>query len=103
MKKRALFLMTALLLMANITTLAQDEHLKLHFDFSQVEGTNVTDAAGGITAKLVGAAKVEQVGNYHVLNLGNASGPKAEFTMTCRGGASATLRRREYGLVTGKR
>ncbi|MCR5198384.1 MAG: alginate lyase family protein [Prevotella sp.] len=66
--------MTALLLMANITTLAQDEHLKLHFDFSQVEGSNVTDAGGGITAKLVGAAKVEQVGNYHVLNLGNASG-----------------------------
>lgn len=29
---------------------AQDEHLKMHFDFSQTDGTYVTDAASGIHA-----------------------------------------------------
>ena len=53
---------------------AQDENLRLHFDFSQVDGTNVTDVAGGVTARLVGSATVEQMGKYNVLNLGNASG-----------------------------
>ncbi len=53
---------------------AQDNHLKIHFDFSQNSGNGVTDIAGGINARLMGAARVEQVGRYHVLNLGNASG-----------------------------
>lgn len=53
---------------------AQDENLRLHFDFSQVDGTSVTDVAGGVTARLVGSATVEQMGKYNVLNLGNASG-----------------------------
>ena len=66
--------MTLLLLLMMIGVRAQDEHLKLHFDFSQVAGANVTDVAGGITARLLGAAKVEQVGRYSVLSLGNASG-----------------------------
>lgn len=53
---------------------ADDEHLRMHFDFSQVNGTTVTDAVGGIGAKLVGAATVETAGKYHVMNLGNATG-----------------------------
>ncbi|MCR4919640.1 MAG: alginate lyase family protein, partial [Prevotella sp.] len=55
-------------------TWAQDEHLKVHFDFSQVDGTTVTDVASGISARLTGEAKVEQIGKYGILNLGNASG-----------------------------
>ena len=46
----------------------------MHVDFKQVDGTIVTDAVGGIAAKLIGAAKVERVGKYQVLNLGNNSG-----------------------------
>jgi len=71
---KKIFLMTLFLLAMLTGADAQDGNLKLHFDFSQTDGTNVTDVAGGITAKLVGAAKVEQVGKYHVLNLGNATG-----------------------------
>jgi len=53
---------------------AQDAHLKVHFDFSQVEGTTVNDVASGSSSKLMGVAKIEQIGKYNVLNLGNASG-----------------------------
>ena len=73
MKKR-FFLISLFLLAIVCGAEAQDEHLKMHFDFSQTDGTVVTDIAGGINARLVGAAKVEQVGRYSVLNLGNASG-----------------------------
>ena len=64
----------AMLLLTAGTVAAQDDHLRLHFDFSQVEGTSVKAAAGGVTARLMGVAKVEEVGTYHVLNLGNTTG-----------------------------
>ena len=51
-----------------------EENLRMHFDFSQVQGTEVEDVVGGIKAKLVGVAKVEPVGPYYVLNLGNGTG-----------------------------
>lgn len=63
---------------------AQDENLKLHFDFSQVEGNGVTDVAGGVVATMMNGAKVEQVGDYHVLNLGSTSG---YLNMTSKAGA----------------
>lgn len=55
-------------------TQAQEEHLKLHFDFSKMDGTSVTDVVGGINASIIGSATIEKVGKYNVLNLGNASG-----------------------------
>ena len=48
------------------------ENLRIHFDFSNVSGTNVTDDVSGVTASLKGAAKVIEVGQYHILDLGNA-------------------------------
>ncbi|MBQ7442659.1 MAG: alginate lyase family protein, partial [Bacteroidaceae bacterium] len=73
MKQRFCLMAIALLTMVGGVS-ADDEHLRMHFDFSQVNGTTVTDAVGGIGAKLVGAATVETAGKYHVMNLGNATG-----------------------------
>jgi hypothetical protein len=56
------------------SAMATDENLKLHYDFSRVSGTTVSDVAGGTSATLSGAAAVKQVGKYHVLDLGNGSG-----------------------------
>lgn len=57
------------------TTLAQESDLLLHYDFSKTSGSNVTDqSASGITARLMNNAKVEQMGKYHVLNLGTSNG-----------------------------
>ena len=54
---------------------AQEDGLRLHFDFEQVNGTSVTAAStSGIIASLKNGAKVEEMGKYHVLNLGNQSG-----------------------------
>lgn len=53
---------------------AQEENLRVHYDFSSVDGTTVVDAAAGIKAKLTGVAKVETIGKYHVLNLGGNTG-----------------------------
>ena len=53
---------------------SQDDHLKLHFDFSDVTGTQVKDRVSGISAKMMGAAKVMKMGQQGVLDLGNATG-----------------------------
>ena len=50
------------------------EHLKMCFDFTNVSGTSVKDDVSGVTASLKGVAKVIELGQYHVLDLGNASG-----------------------------
>ena len=71
--KKVFFIMMLLSMLVNGAQ-AQDEHLKMHFDFSNVDGTSVTDIAGGITAGLMGSATIEKVGKYNVLNLGNVSG-----------------------------
>ena len=63
-----------LLLLAGMTVWAQDENLKMRFDFENVSGTSVTDNISGVTAKTVGAAKVVEMGSRHVLDLGNGSG-----------------------------
>ena len=60
------------------------ENLQLHFDFSNVSGTNVKDNISGVTASLKGAAKVIEMGQYHVLDLGNATG---YLDMTSNAGA----------------
>ncbi len=53
---------------------AQDENLKLHFDFTSVEGAKVTDNVAGIVAKTMGGATVSRVGKYSVLDLGESNG-----------------------------
>ena len=73
MKKHVLTAFYCLfLLMGNAQ--AQEEHLKMQFDFSNTSGTNVMDATSGITAKLMGQAQVVTMGQYHVLDLGNGTG-----------------------------
>ena len=62
------------MLLVSVTAGAQEENLKMRFDFENVSGTSVKDDISGITAKTVGAAKVVEMGQYHVLDLGNASG-----------------------------
>ena len=59
MMKKVFFIMLLLSVLVNGTQ-AQEEHLKLHFDFSKVDGTSVTDIAGGITAGLMGSATIEK-------------------------------------------
>ncbi len=73
--------MCLLLLLVALTTGAQttpsvtsDDHLMMQFDFENVSGTQVTDTVSGITAKAVGAARVVEMGDCHVLDLGNGSG-----------------------------
>lgn len=52
-----------------------DKQPVLHYDFSSVNGAAVTDISGsGIEATLKGSAKVEKMGDYMVLDLGNQSG-----------------------------
>ena len=57
-----------------IAAMAQDDHLVMQFDFENVTGTTVKDDISGISARTIGAAKVEEMGDQHILNLGNASG-----------------------------
>ncbi len=72
--RRKISLLTLALLTVVCSMQAADEHLRMYFDFNRVDGTTVTDAASGIAAKLIGAAKVETVGKYQVVNLGNNTG-----------------------------
>ena len=54
---------------------AQEEGLRLHFDFENASSTSVPDAASsGITASLVNGATVSKMGDYHVLDLGDQNG-----------------------------
>ena len=68
-----MFLVVTAMLVALCMT-AQDASLKMRFDFNNVSGSNVIDDISGITAKMMNSAKVEQMGDYNVLNLGNTTG-----------------------------
>lgn len=74
MRKRWQVLLLAWMTMAGIASAQSEGNLKLHFNFENVSGTDVTDPVSGVTAKLVGSARVMEVGRFHVLDLGNASG-----------------------------
>ncbi len=64
-----------LFLVANYGTAnAQEENLRLQFNFENVDGKNVTDPISGVTAKLMSQAKVVEMGKYKVLDLGNGTG-----------------------------
>lgn len=68
-------LILPVLLLLSMTVAAQDDGLKLHYDFSVVSGTGIGDASpSGVTAQLKGVAQVVQMGKYHVLDLGNGTG-----------------------------
>ncbi|MBQ2001822.1 MAG: laminin G, partial [Bacteroidaceae bacterium] len=71
MKKKTLFFLSMLLCTA---AYAQNDSLKLHFDFTSVEGTTVKDNVTGLAAKTVGSASVKSIGKYKVLDLGDANG-----------------------------
>lgn len=75
--------MIAMLLSAVFVT-ANDEHLKLHFDFTNVNGRYVTDNIGGIRAMLKNQAAVVDMGRYKVMDLGNGTG---YLDMTFKAGA----------------
>ncbi len=83
MKKRLLMVLVVMTL-AGIALAQRADNLRLLFNFENVSGTSVTDPVSGVTAKLMGAATVVEVGKYHVLDLGNASG---YLNMTAQAGA----------------
>ncbi len=70
--KKSLFIFLSLLLLSHAS--ANDKNLKLHFDFSNVSGTQVIDMASSIKGILMNQAKVIQMGEYKVLSLGNGTG-----------------------------
>lgn len=72
--RRALSLLTVLLLAAVSSLSVQAQKLKMQFDFSKVSGTKVTDNVTGVNATLLNSAKVMEMGKYHVLSLGNDNG-----------------------------
>lgn len=70
-------LLTACVLaFVSISVHAQTEDgLCLHFDFENVNGTSVPDISGSnVTATLRNQAKIHEMGQYHVLDLGNGTG-----------------------------
>ena len=69
-KLKALFALVAV----TATASALDADLKVQFNFEQVSGTSVTDNISGATATLLNAAKVTEMGRYHVLDLGSSNG-----------------------------
>ncbi len=80
MRKDALRLlaksMTCLMsvLMTSYISLHAEENVVMKFDFTNVSSKNVIDDTSGITAKMCGSAKIEQMGIYKVLNLGASNG-----------------------------
>ena len=71
---RKIVLLTWMLMFVGWMAWAQNEDMKMRFDFKNVTGTGVTDSISGITARLMGSAKVITMGDYHVLDLGNNFG-----------------------------
>ena len=67
-------ILAAALLLSMGRAAAQQEPATMRFDFKQVSGNTVTDAAGGIEAKLMNQAKVTRMGSFGVLDLGNGTG-----------------------------
>lgn len=74
MMKVKLFTITTLLFVALLGAKAQDENLKMRFNFEKVSGTSVTDEISGVTARVMSSAKVTEMGEFHVLELGNGTG-----------------------------
>lgn len=73
MKQIILLAFTLLMTVAGRLS-AQDENLKMHLDFKDVSGTEVTDAVSGITARMMNSAAVVDMGQYKALDLGSNNG-----------------------------
>ncbi len=82
MRKRFLTSVLALFVLALFAT-AQN-NLKMQFNFENVEGEVVTDPISGVSAKLVNGASVVEMGNRHVLDLGEKNG---YLNMTAKAGS----------------
>lgn len=67
-------LIAMLMLLACTGVIRAQENLKMQFNFENVQGDEVTDPISGVTAKLVNKAAIIEMGNRHVLDLGNGSG-----------------------------
>lgn len=63
-----------LLMLTSVAGVKAEDNVVMRFDFSNVNGKEVTDGVSGITAKMMGSAKVEPMGKYTVMNLGSSSG-----------------------------
>lgn len=74
MMRRAMQASLCALLLLTGQVQAQERNLKLHFDFTSVEGTTVRDNVTGLAAKTVGNAAVKSIGKYRVLELGESNG-----------------------------
>ncbi|MBQ8968345.1 MAG: alginate lyase family protein [Bacteroidaceae bacterium] len=76
MKKNRLTALVAcvLIAVAQSAVWAQEDNLRMRFDFTDVSGSSTTDAVSGITAKAVSPSKIIEMGDYHVLSLGTGSG-----------------------------
>jgi len=68
------FLSLIFLLLIHLVVMADDEHLVMQFNFKQVNGSITKDSISGISASMVNTAKVVEMGDYHVLDLGNGTG-----------------------------
>jgi len=67
-------ILTLVLILTTLAAMAQNEHLKMQFNFENVDGKNVSDPVSGVTAKLMNQATVVKIGNRHALSLGNGTG-----------------------------
>ena len=78
-------------LLAIATVQAQEANLRLHLDFANASGKNVadTETGSGVTAKILSAAKLDRVGEYGIVDLGNGTG-YVDLTRTT-GAIAATL------------
>lgn len=63
-----------LILLAATLGLHAEDNVVMKFDFGNVSSKNVIDEVSGITAKMMGSAKVETMGTYNVMELGASSG-----------------------------
>mgnify|MGYP002855431188 CR=1 FL=1 len=73
MKKRIITVLFSLIATLS-PSIAVDTNLIMQFDFSDSQAGYVNDSISGISAKLNGEASIVQIGQYYVLDLGNASG-----------------------------
>ena len=71
--EKKLFTLIVCLLTATLT-FAQEENLKMQFDFSNISNKEVTDPISGIKATMAGSAQVQKLGKFQVLDLGKSSG-----------------------------
>lgn len=72
--KRILFIFFVAIAVMSATAKTA-ENLVLHYDFSNVSGTSVTDMSPtGADAELKGSAKIIAVGKYYAVDLGNGNG-----------------------------